>query len=136
MSNIFSEIEVCNLNDRELDALAKKTTVLIATVGPYAVYGEHAFKACAENGTHYLDCTGEVPFVAKMIKKYEDTAKKTGAIMIPQDGIESAPADLLTLLLVQKVREKFSAPTKEVVVSVHEVKYVVHSIYPLQIHRN
>ncbi|CZR55695.1 uncharacterized protein PAC_05583 [Phialocephala subalpina] len=30
-----------------------------------------AFKACAENGTHYLDVTGEVTYTARMIKKYD-----------------------------------------------------------------
>jgi len=69
-----------------LNALAKKTRLIISTVGPYGLYGEHAFKACAENGTHYLDVTGEVPFVADMIKKYEKTAKESGSIMIPQIG--------------------------------------------------
>lgn len=104
--------------------MAKKTTVLIATVGPYAFHGEHAFRACAENGTHYLDVTGEVPYVAEMIKKYERTAKKSGSIMIPQIGIESAPADLMTLSLVDMIKERFSAPTAEVVVSVHDLRYV------------
>lgn len=105
-----------------MDALAKKTILLITTVGPYARYGEHAFKACAENGTHYLDVTGEIPWVAQMIKKYEKTAKDSGAIMIPQIGVESAPADLMTWKLVDMIRKKFSAPTAEVVVSVHEAK--------------
>lgn len=101
--------------------LSKKTTVLISTVGPYAKYGEHAFKACAENGTHYLDVTGEVPWVAKMIKKYEATAKANGSIMIPQIGIESAPADLITWSLTSLIRKELSAPTREVVVSLHEL---------------
>lgn len=105
-----------------MSALAKKTKVLISTVGPYALYGEHAFKACAENGTHYLDVTGEVAYVADMIKKYEKAAKASGAIMIPQIGVESAPADLVTWSLVSMIREKFSAPTAEVVVSVHELR--------------
>jgi short subunit dehydrogenase-like uncharacterized protein len=102
--------------------LAKKTQLLITTVGPYAKYGEHAFKACAENGTHYLDVTGEIPYVAEMIKKYEKTAKGSGSIMIPQIGVESSPADVMTWKLVDMIRKRFSAPTAEVVVSVHEVK--------------
>jgi short subunit dehydrogenase-like uncharacterized protein len=118
----FIAIEVATLNDAELSALAKKTTVLIATVGPYAVYGEHALKACAENGTHYVDVTGEVVWVWDMIKKYEKTAKSTGAILVPQIGIESAPADLVTWTLVNMIREKYSAPTAEVVVSLHEIR--------------
>lgn len=120
----MAEIEICNLNDEELSALAKKTKVLIATVGPYALYGEHAFKACAKNGTHYLDVTGEVPYVADMIKKYEKAAQASGAIMIPQIGVDSAPADLITWTLVDMIRRKLSVPTAEVVVSVHDMRSV------------
>jgi short subunit dehydrogenase-like uncharacterized protein len=113
---------VCNLDDLELVALAKKTTLLIATIGPYALYGEYAFKACAQNGTHYLDVTGEIPYVADMIKKYEKDAKASGAIMIPQIGIESSPADLVTWSLVQMIQERLAVATAEVVLSVVEFR--------------
>jgi short subunit dehydrogenase-like uncharacterized protein len=116
-------IEICNLNAEELGSLAKKTFVLITTVGPYGQYGEHAFKACAENGTHYVDVTGEVVWTLKMIKKYESTAKATGAIMFPQIGVESAPPDLLTWMLATLLRTNLSAPTGDVTVSVHKLKY-------------
>jgi short subunit dehydrogenase-like uncharacterized protein len=115
------DIEVVNLNDTELAALAKKTFVLITTTGPYGQYGEPAFKACAENGTHYVDVTGEVPFVARMIKKYEAAAKASGAKMFPQSGIESVPSDLLTLSLAEVIREKFNAPVRDVTISVHKL---------------
>lgn len=115
-------IEAANLDERELRDLASKTAIFITTVGPYSRYGEHAFKACAENGTHYLDVTGEPPFVARMIKKYEHTAKATGAIMIPQIGLESAPSDLVTWSLVSLIRRELSAPTGEVVLSVHDLQ--------------
>jgi len=39
--------------------------------------------------------------------------------------VESAPPDLLTWTLVGMVREKFSAPTAEVVVTVYEMKSVI-----------
>lgn len=123
-ANSITAIEIRNLTDSELVELSKKTTVLISTVGPYSKYGEHAFKACAENGTHYLDVTGEVPWVAKMIEKYEATAKASGSIMIPQCGIESAPADLITLSLTCLIRKELSAPTGEVILSLHELVYV------------
>jgi short subunit dehydrogenase-like uncharacterized protein len=113
---------VCNEDDVEVGDLARKTTVLITTVGPYSVYGEPAFKACAENGTHYLDCTGEVPWVYKMIKKYEAVAKMTGAIMIPQIGIESAPSDVLTWSLVSLIRSRLSVPTGQVIMSLHQLQ--------------
>ncbi|KAL8359472.1 hypothetical protein RB601_007820 [Gaeumannomyces tritici] len=110
-------LEVCSLDDESLAALAKKTAILMTTVGPYCVYGEHAFKACAENGTHYLDVTGEVPWVLKMIEKYEGTAKSNGALMFPQIGIESAPSDLMAFSLASIIREKLGAQTGTVTLS-------------------
>jgi short subunit dehydrogenase-like uncharacterized protein len=115
------EIEVCNVSDEELGALARKTSSLITTVGPYALYGEYAFKACAENGTHYLDSTAKVPWTLTMIKKYEDAAKASGACMFPQSAMESAPSDLLTWVLEKEVRSKFSSPTSDVVIDLHEL---------------
>lgn len=116
------KIEVCSLNDADLAALAKKTFVLIATVGPYAEYGEYAFKACAEAGTHYVDCTGEAVWTMDMIQKYESTAKSTGACMFPQCGIESAPSDLVTYSMASLIRSKLSAQTGDVVVDIHELQ--------------
>jgi len=103
---IQPDIEVANLNERDLDALAKKTKLLITSVGPYMFYGEPALKACASNGTHYIDCTGESPWVKSMIEKYHDTAKKTGAIMIPQCGVDSVPPDITVWLLSNYMRKQ------------------------------
>ncbi|SPO01015.1 uncharacterized protein DNG_03763 [Cephalotrichum gorgonifer] len=99
------DIQVCNLDRDELAALAKTTRVLISCVGPFAKYGEMAYAACAEQGTSYLDITGEFPFTVAMVKKYEAAAKASGALMIGQAAIESAPPDLLTWCLSKKARE-------------------------------
>jgi len=115
-------VEICNLNDADLTQLAKKTFVLISTVGPYAKYGEHAYKACAEAGTHYLDCTGEAVWTLDMIRKYEATTKRTGACLISQGGVESAPSDLLTFALAQTLKKELKADTGDVVVSFHTLK--------------
>ena len=119
MLTVGKEIEVCNVNDAELAVLARKTFCLITTLGPYTRYGEPAFKACAEAGTHYLDCTGEVPFTLAMIKKYDAVAKTSGAWMFPQSGLESGPSDLLTWALVSTIRTKLSSQTCDVVMDLH-----------------
>ncbi len=49
------EIEVCELAGTYLDALAKKTQVIITTVGPYVKFGTPVVEACVTNGTHYID---------------------------------------------------------------------------------
>lgn len=38
-------------------------------------------EACAKNGTHYVDSTGEIPWVKDIIEKYHDTAHENGAIV-------------------------------------------------------
>lgn len=112
---------MAQLTKHDLSVLAKKTRVLISTVGPYHKYGTAAFESCAESGTHYLDCTGEVPWVHDMTNKFEGLAKKTGAIMIPQNGIESAPTDLLCWMLVNHIRQTLSVGTAELIDIIYEL---------------
>lgn len=115
------DVEICQLEKSDLVNLAKKTKVLITTVGPYHKYGTVVVEACAETGTHYLDVTGEVPWVYDMVQKYHDTAKKNEAIMIPQNGIESAPTDLMCWMLVKHIRDKLNVGTAEVVHTIHQL---------------
>ena len=120
---------MCNLNAEDLDSLARKTFILITAVGPYGSYGEHAFEACAKHGTHYMDCTGEVPWVSRMIKKYEDVAKSSGALMFPQIAIESAPPDLVTWCLAGLIKSERNAGTRDVTVSILRLKYVASGMH-------
>jgi len=101
--------------------LTRKTRVLINTIGPYYLYSTPVVEACAKNGTHYLDVTGESPWVLEMINKYHETAKANHAIMIPEIGIESAPSDLLAFALTKLIRNELSSGTAEVIGCVHEV---------------
>jgi short subunit dehydrogenase-like uncharacterized protein len=112
---------VCNIDDKELAVLARKTFCLISAVGPYALCGEHAFKACAEAGTHYVDCTAEVPWTLAMIKKYEATARTSGACMFPQTGL-AVPSDILTWVMATEARSKFSSKISDVVMDLHELQ--------------
>lgn len=123
MANVDTAIETADVNDDiQMGALAEKTFLMITAVGPYCQFGEHAVKACAQAGTHYLDVTGEVPWVHLMIKKYEETAKASGAIMIPQVGMESAPADLCTWTLASCLRKELGAKTKDVTFILYDIK--------------
>lgn len=97
-------VEVASLSPDDLDNLVRKTYILINTVGPYHLYSSPVVEACAKNGTHYLDVTGEAPWVLDMIKKHHSTAQSTSAIIIPEIGIESAPSDLLTWSLATLIR--------------------------------
>ncbi|KAI9713663.1 MAG: hypothetical protein M1812_006635 [Candelaria pacifica] len=114
-------IEVSGLEKGDLDRLAKKTRLVINTVGPFSLYGSPVVEACANNGTHYLDVTGEIPWVLDMIKKHHETAKRNGAIMIPQIGMQSAPADMTIWALTSLINQTLHVGTKEVICCLYDL---------------
>ena len=115
-------IEISTLDPQDLQDLARKTKILINAVGPYHLYSSPVVEACAKNGTHYLDATGESPWVLEMIAKYHETAKAKHAIIIPEIAVESAPSDILAFALTQLIRKELSVGTREVVACMHELK--------------
>ncbi|GAQ06088.1 hypothetical protein ALT_3409 [Aspergillus lentulus] len=116
------EILAVQLNRKELDPLVQRTNVIINCVGPYHLYSTPVVEACANHGTHYVDATGETPWVREIIQKYHDVAKSNGAIIIPSVGVESAPADILAWSVVKRVRENLSCDTREVTGAIEEMK--------------
>ncbi|KAJ9605754.1 hypothetical protein H2200_009603 [Cladophialophora chaetospira] len=115
-------ITVGNLTTPDLTPVVKKTKVLLNAVGPYHLYSTPVVEACAQSGTHYLDVTGETPWIREIIVKYEDTAKKTGAVIIPAVGVESAPSDLIAYIATRLIRKIWDCGVMDVVASVHELK--------------
>ena len=91
-------------DEAALDKIAKSARVVITTVGPYAKYGLPLAHACAKNGTHYVDITGEVPFVRASIDQNHSLAKETGARIVHCCGFDSIPSDLGVLSLAEKAR--------------------------------
>lgn len=88
------DILIADSNQEEqLNAMCASTKILATTVGPYALYGEPLVKACVENGTHYLDITGEPEFVKEMLEKYDAKAKASNTLVINCCGFDSIPAD-------------------------------------------
>jgi short subunit dehydrogenase-like uncharacterized protein len=77
-----------------LTAMARRTRVLATTVGPYARLGVEVARACAENGTHYADITGEEAFVRTLEREIDPVARATGATMVVCCGFDSVPHDL------------------------------------------
>ena len=116
------ETEISTLDPKDLRNLTRKTGLLINTVGPYYLYSSPVIEACAKNGTHYLDVTGESPWVLEMITKYHETAKANHAIIIPEIAVESAPSDMMAFALTQLIRKELSVGTREVVGCMHEIK--------------
>lgn len=116
------DIITTGLTPPELSTLAKKTKVLLNTVGPYYLYSTPVVQACAESGTHYLDVSGETPWIKEIIVKFEETATKNGAIIIPEIGVESAPSDLVAYKATQLIRKVWDCGVMDCVAAVRELK--------------
>lgn len=93
-----------------LDALTKRTQVVLTTVGPYQLYGEPLLKACVDNGTGYTDLCGEPAWMHQMIGKYQTKAKETGANIVFSCGFDSVPFDLGVFYLQQHAHAKTGQP--------------------------
>src|SRR5512145_3266559 len=50
--------------------------VLVATVGPFVRYGRPAVEAAIARRAHYLDSTGEPPFIREIFERYGPAAAR------------------------------------------------------------
>lgn len=105
-----------------LDALVKRTRVIITTVGPYQLYGSDLVAACAKAGTDYVDLCGEPAWMRQMIDAHEQTAKASGARIVFSCGFDSIPFDLGVYFLQQAARERFGEPVPRVKARVRKMK--------------
>jgi short subunit dehydrogenase-like uncharacterized protein len=97
-----------------MDALASSTSVVLSTAGPFALYGSELVAACVRHGTHYVDITGETPWVKTLIDQHHLQAQRTGARIIPFCGFDSVPSDLSAFLANAAMNERFGEPCTQV----------------------
>jgi saccharopine dehydrogenase (NAD+, L-glutamate forming) len=86
-----------------LQRMAASTRVLITTVGPFIDYGEPVVRACVEQGTDYIDSTGEPHFMSLLLARYSAPAAARGVRLVPSCGFDSIPADLGAFFTVQQL---------------------------------
>jgi short subunit dehydrogenase-like uncharacterized protein len=91
-----------------LRAMASRTAVVLDMVGPYTLYGKPVIEACIEGGAHYMDLTGEVPFVREMLESAGERAAAAGVKIVNTSGFEALPPDLLVLVAAETARERWS----------------------------
>ena len=97
-----------------LDAMAKRASVILTTVGPYQLYGNELVTACVANGTDYTDLCGEPAWMRQKIDEHDVAAKASGARICFSAGFDSIPFDLGVLMLQKHCIEKFGAPAPRV----------------------
>jgi short subunit dehydrogenase-like uncharacterized protein len=97
-----------------LDAMTKRTKVVLTTVGPYQLYGNELVAACVANGTDYTDLCGEPAWMRQKIDEHDAMAKASGARIVFSSGFDSIPFDLGVLMLQKHCTEKFGRPAPRV----------------------
>ena len=90
----------------DMRRLVTSTRVVISTVGPYARFGTPLVEACAAEGTHYCDLTGEPQWMASIFERVSPLAEETGARLIHCCGFDSIPSDLGVFVAQQRMMNK------------------------------
>src|SRR5204862_5875390 len=85
---------------------------VINCAGPFTRLGEPVVRAAVETGTHYVDTTGEQPFMQRVFERHEDAAHAAEVAVVPAVGFDYLPGDLISRLAARDVE-----PATEVVVA-------------------
>jgi short subunit dehydrogenase-like uncharacterized protein len=89
-----------------VDALVEEGDVLVATVGPFVKWGAAAARACIGKGAHYLDSTGEPPFIRRVFEHYGPQARAAGVGMLTAFGYDWVPGNLAGALALEEAGER------------------------------
>jgi short subunit dehydrogenase-like uncharacterized protein len=82
----------------ELREMLEPCSVVVACAGPFSLHGEPVVAAAADTGTHYLDTTGEQPFMRMVFDRYGERAAETGAALVSGMGFDYLPGDMIAAL--------------------------------------
>ncbi|MFM9043500.1 MAG: saccharopine dehydrogenase family protein [bacterium] len=100
------QVQVASVDEPEsLRSLLKECSVVIDCAGPFLLYGEPVLKAAVETGTHYLDTTGEQPYMKLALDRYSAPAREAGTAVIPGMGFDYVPGDMLAALTAEGMGE-------------------------------
>lgn len=93
------EVQAVSLDDqRGLNAMLEDCAAVIACAGPFHLHGEPVMRAAVETGTHYLDTTGEQPYMRLAWERYDRPAREAGVAVIPAMGFDYVPGDMIAAL--------------------------------------
>jgi short subunit dehydrogenase-like uncharacterized protein len=85
--------------------LVERGDVLVTTVGPFARWGQPAAAAATTKGAHYIDSTGEAPFIREVFERYGPAAERSGVGMLTATGYDWVPGNLAGALALERAGE-------------------------------
>jgi short subunit dehydrogenase-like uncharacterized protein len=98
----------------DLEAMCRRTRVVLTTVGPYQLYGDKLLAACVATGTDYADLCGEPAWMAQKIAEHQAAAEASGARICFSSGFDSIPFDLGVLMTQKACVERFGKPAPRI----------------------
>lgn len=72
--------------------------VVVSCAGPFTFYGAPVIEAALEVGAHYVDTTGEQPYIRRVYEHLDAPARRAGCAVIPAVGFDYLPGDLVAAL--------------------------------------
>ncbi len=95
------EVRIASVGDEDaLVTALEDVKVLITCVGPFVELGQTAVEAALRAKVHYIDSTGEGPFVAQLIER-DAEARDAGIVMAPCMGFDEVPIDVAATLATE-----------------------------------
>jgi short subunit dehydrogenase-like uncharacterized protein len=83
-------------------ALVSAGDVLVSTVGPFMRWGAPAVEAAVAAGAHYLDSTGEPPFIRQVFERWGPRAEAAGCSLLTAMGYDFVPGNLAGALALER----------------------------------
>jgi short subunit dehydrogenase-like uncharacterized protein len=87
-----------------VQALVEAGDVLVTTVGPFKQFGAAAAEAAVKKRAHYLDSTGEPPFIREVFERYGPAAERAGVGLLTAFGYDWVPGNLAGALALRETR--------------------------------
>jgi short subunit dehydrogenase-like uncharacterized protein len=87
-------------------ALLAPGDVLVSTVGPFVRWGQAALHAALDAGAHYVDSTGEPPFIRTVFENHGAAAQAAGIGLLTAFGYDYVPGNLAGALALREAGER------------------------------
>ena len=97
-----AETRAVSLDDASgLRELLEPCAAVIAVAGPFQLYGEPVLRAAVDSSTHYLDTTGEQPFMRRVFEEFGEPAERSGTALVTAMGFDYVPGDMIAGLTAE-----------------------------------
>ena len=94
--------------DGSMEVVLRPGNVVVSTVGPFTELGAPAVEAAVRAGAHYVDSTGEGPFIRRVFEEWGPRA--TGrSLLLPAFGYDFVPGNLAAGLALRDAGSRATA---------------------------